>query len=207
MTYRSLGSTAGLLTAMALCLAAPPPAVAAGWQDLSDGRIVVESLTRADGVRGLRLRFVIEATRKAIWAALVDYENFTKIFNAVQKISVLQQDRAGAAVAYSVNAILTNLHYVLYRRYDRPEARLSWKKVSGDLEMIEGSWTIKDTADRQSKLMVYESFVEVGGILPGWLVRQAAIDKAKLMAARLRNWIEGKPMPEAYELEEPVINH
>lgn len=195
-----------LLTALVVCLAGPPPVGAANWDDLANREIAVEPLKRPDGVRGVRLTFLVEATRKEIWAALVDYENFTQIFYDVQKISVLDQDRAGASVAYSVNAVLIDVNYVLYRQYELPETRLTWKKVSGDLKRVEGSWTIKDTASGQIKLMVYESFVDVGGILPGWLVRRSAIDKATQMAARLRNWIEGKPMADPHAIEESEVN-
>jgi hypothetical protein len=45
-------------------------------------------------------------------------------------------------------------------------------------------------------MLIYESYIDIGGVVPKALVRMEAMRKAREMGERLRNWIEGRPMPE-----------
>ena len=45
-------------------------------------------------------------------------------------------------------------------------------------------------------MLVYESYIDVGSVVPKALVRMEAMRKARKMGERLRHWIEGRPMPE-----------
>ena len=73
---------------------------------------------------------------------------------------------------------------------------MTWTRVAGDLKRMEGSWEIRDTSRSDIQLLVYESYIDIGGVVPKALVRMEAIRKAREMGERLRNWIEGRPMPE-----------
>src|SRR5262249_42217274 len=149
-----------------------------------------------DGFPGLRASFTVAASRERIWAVLIDYANFPQIFPDITKLRVLAQDQDGAQVEFWVNAIIAQYHYVLYRRYDEPGRRLTWTRLAGDLKRIEGSWEIRDTPQPDVHLLVYESYVDIGGIIPKALVRLEATRKLREMGPRLRNWIEGHPLPE-----------
>ena len=179
-------------------LLAPGPVMAGGvdWDTLFAGEVVVETVKHPDGFSGLRALFTVAASRQRIWAVLTDYANFLKIFPDIQKMRVLTQDQHGAQVEYWINAVVTHYHYVLYRRYDEPGRRLTWTQVAGDLKRIEGSWEIRDTPPSDAHMLVYESYVDIGGIIPTALARMEAMRKARQMSERLRNWIEGRPMPE-----------
>src|SRR5262245_4536754 len=128
-------------------LLASGPAVVCGvdWNALYTGEVVVETVRHRDGFSGLRGSFTVAATRERIWAALVDYGNFPKLFPDIEKMRVLAQDQDGAQVEYWINAVLAHYHYVLYRRYEEPGRRLMWTRVAGDLKRIEGAWEIHDT--------------------------------------------------------------
>jgi uncharacterized membrane protein len=160
------------------------------WDRILNREIVVDAVKNAEGIRGVRAAFAVAAPSEKIWAALVDYERFDKVFLGIDKMQVLEQDPSGAKVAFWVDAVLTDLHYVLYRSYEQPGVRLTWKRLSGDMERIEGSWEIRDTPRPNVKLLTYESYVEIGGIVPTWLIQQGAVQKAQDMALRLRTWIE-----------------
>jgi ribosome-associated toxin RatA of RatAB toxin-antitoxin module len=185
-----------LLMVGALCASSPAVVGSVDWDTLFAGEVVVEKVQHPDGFSGLRGSFTVAASRERIWAVLVDYANFSKFFPDIQKMHVLAQDQHGAQVEYWINAILTHYHYVLYRRYDEPGRRLTWTRVAGDLKRIEGSWEIRDTPRPDVHMLVYESYVDIGGVIPTALVRLEATRKIREMGVRLRSWIEGRPMPE-----------
>jgi hypothetical protein len=61
---------------------------------------------------------------------------------------------------------------------------------------MEGSWEIHETPRSDVHMLVYESYIDIGGVIPKALVRMEARRKVREMGERLRNWIEGRPMPE-----------
>jgi uncharacterized membrane protein len=174
----------------------PARAGSVDWAALLAGDVVVEAIKRPDGISGLRASFTIAAPRERIWAVLLDYANFPKIFPDIRDMRVLTQDQEGAQVEYWVNAVVSTYHYVLYRHYEDPGRRLTWTRASGDLKRIEGSWEIRDTPRPDVHMLVYESYVDIGGIIPKALVRMEAMRKAREMGERFRSWVEGHPLPE-----------
>lgn len=162
------------------------------WKALDRGEIIVEEVESDSGIPGVRASFLVTASREAIWSALVDYDNFPKFFKGIDRLHVLEQDDKGAHVEFWVDAILADLHYVLYRHYAEPGHRLTWHQVSGDLEQIQGSWEILDTANPEKKLLIYDSYVDVGFYPITWVIRSGAKAKAEEMGYRLRKWLEKK---------------
>jgi hypothetical protein len=136
--------------------------------------------------------WTVAASRERIWSVLVDYEHFLQIFPALSKLRILSQDAQGARIEYWADVAFLSLHYVLYRHYIEPGRRLTWTRVAGDLKRIEGFWEIRDTPRPGVHLLVYESYVQVGGLIPATLVRQSALRKTRDMGERLRAWIEGR---------------
>ena len=105
-------------------------------------------------------------------------------------MKVLHSDDKGARVEFWVDAVLKKLHYVLYRKYVKPEYELRWKRLSGDLEAIQGRWLILDTDNPKTKLLIYESYVDIGVAIVTWAIGLGAKQKAKEMGYRLHQWIE-----------------
>jgi hypothetical protein len=188
------GFWCGLLTLLWTVL--PPHAEAAEidakWQNLLAGEVITTPVRNVEGLPGVRAMFTVTASRQRIWSVLVDYRNFPQIFPALSKLHVLSQDAQGARVEYWADAAFLSLHYVLYRHYIEPGRRLTWSRVAGDLKRIEGFWEIRDTPRPDVHLLVYESYVQVGSLIPTTLVRQSALRKTQEMGERLRAWIEGR---------------
>lgn len=153
------------------------------------GEVVVKAVKNTDGLSGVQTMFIVTATRNEIWKVLIDYDHFPAIFDGIDKIKVIKEDDQGAFVEFWINAVLKKLHYVLYRYYEKPEYKLTWYRLSGDLKKIEGSWEIYDTHLSDVKLLSYNSYVQPGGIIPTKLVRWGAIRKARNMGFKLRKWI------------------
>jgi ribosome-associated toxin RatA of RatAB toxin-antitoxin module len=174
------------------------PAIAAAdnkmdWEALVQGTVLVEAIENSAGLPGLRAMFTVPASRERIWAVLLDYEHFPDIFAGIDKMQILAHDASGATLEFWVDAVVKKYHYVVYRHYEKPGWRLTWRRLSGDLQRLEGSWEIRDTSERGVHLLVYESYVQVGGIIPTSLVRRSAMQKAREMGQQLRQWIARLP--------------
>jgi ribosome-associated toxin RatA of RatAB toxin-antitoxin module len=181
---------------LGILLVMAPPVAGRDWAALFAGDVVVEAVKGPDGISGLRASFAIAAPRERIWDVLLDYANFPQIFPDIHDLRVLTHDPQGDQVEYWVHAVVSKYHYVLYRRYDEPGRRLTWTRVAGDLKRMEGSWEICDTPRSDVQMLVYESYIDIGGMVPKALVRMEAMRKVHAMGERLRSWIEGRPMSE-----------
>ena len=79
---------------------------------------------------------------------------------------------------------------MLRREYTEAGEKLSWKRVSGDLDEITGSWTISNGVKPDSYFVEYESYVDVGNFVITRIARFIAKRKARAMAEKLKTWIE-----------------
>jgi hypothetical protein len=194
LSRASIACLSILLSVYALALACGRDTsdTALDWDALFKGEVKVSSVENADTVLGVRAVFAISADPDTIWNAITDYAHFTQIFDGVKKITVLEKKHDDAKVEYWVNALFKEYHYVLDRDLKRDQCLLTWNRISGDLSRVEGSWTMYSTPQEGTNLLVYESFVKVGGVVPGGLVQWGVKRKAHSMAIRLRKWVEEK---------------
>jgi uncharacterized membrane protein len=163
------------------------------WGRILAGEVVVEAVQKSDGLLGVRATFAVAAAREQIWAVLLDYENFPQMFRGIEKIKVQEQHASGAQVEFWIDAVLKKYHYVLYRHYEQPGWRLTWQQIAGDLKRSEGSWDIRETPQSGVHVLIYESYVEVGGVVPLAWMQRGALRRARDMGERLRQWIERRP--------------
>ena len=163
------------------------------WEALNRGEVTVESVTNDSGIPGVRAVFLVTASRERVWETLLDYENFPVFFEGIDRMKVLDEDDQGAHVEFWIDAVLKKLHYVLYRDYADPGRRLNWKRVSGDLKDIQGSWSIMETPFPGKLMLVYDSYVEINFPIVTRIVRFGAMGKAEKMAHKLRQWLETGP--------------
>lgn len=174
-------------------LAGSHPAAADELERLKAGEVIVDPIENDHGVRGVRASFMVKASREAIWSRLIDYPRFQETFEGIERMRVLKENDKGADVEFWVDAVLTKLHYVLHREYAEPGRRLTWKRISGDLDDIQGSWRILDTDEDSRKLLVYESYVAIGFAVANWAIQQGAMRKARKMGIRFRRHVERDP--------------
>jgi ribosome-associated toxin RatA of RatAB toxin-antitoxin module len=158
-------------------------------QHLSEGEVIVEAIENESGLPGARAMFQIQGTRSQIWAMLNDYQTFKQIYDDIDSLRVLKEDEKGATLEIWYNATIGKFHYVLYRNYEIPEYKLSWERVSGDFKVISGGWEILNAIDKKSKILIFESYVKTGGLIPPKLVRRISMNKARKMGNRLPEWL------------------
>lgn len=160
------------------------------WPRLLAGEVIATAVKNPAGVRGVRALFTVMASRNRIWSILTDYAQFPKLFPGIQSLRVLEQDAHGATVAYHTPVAFIDFRYVLYRRYVEPGRRLTWTRLSGSFKSIDGGWEIRESPRPGVYLLVYESYVNIGRLVPTQLVQRGALKRAQEMGLRLRAWIE-----------------
>lgn len=179
------------------CLAVNMPAN--GNESGQDTTLVtVEEKTHASGMPGLQVTFIVDASKDDIWNTLVDYANFQEIFDGIDEIKVVSEDVNGATVEFWIDAVIMDLTYLLRREYSPTRDKITWKRISGDLEEITGSWTISGRSGQDSYTVVYESYVDVGNFIITSVTRFFAKRRAREMAVKLKAWIESKDQAGAH---------
>lgn len=164
------------------------------WSRLFAGEVLATAVQNRDGVPGVRAMFTVTASRERIWSAFVDYNNFPRFFPGIKDLKVLEQGEKSATVALYTPVAFMHYRYVLHRRYVEPGRRLTWTRLSGSFKSIDGSWEIRDTPRAGVSLVVYESFVNIGQLVPTTLVQRGALRRARDMGLRLRAWIEKRDL-------------
>jgi len=187
---RVLGALAMLWPTLSPAADPNPDPDPAWWPRLMQGEILLQNTNNAEGVPGLRALFTVATERERFWHALIDYGEFGNAFPDVKLLEVLQQDDAGAEIRMSVSQFLMNFSFTLHRRYERPGRRLSWTRTAGDFRHVSGSWEIRDTADPRRLLVVYESYVDAGSLIPTSLTRRLSVGQTESMIEHLRHWVE-----------------
>src|SRR5262249_43520086 len=66
-------------------------------------------------------------------------------------------------------------------------------------------WEIRETPRPDIQMLVYELYVDIGGIMPVALVRAEAMRRTREMGERLRSWIEGRPMSEGSRPQQSLV--
>ena len=148
--------------------------------------ILIEEVTSDRGVHGLRATFYLQASRDAIWTLLTDYNRFRETFKGIRGIEIIDEDERGARVRYTIKAWIFTFDYTLQRDYVRPNELITWRRTGGDFRVISGAWMILPGPREGLHEIVYESFVDVGFMVPTKLVRNRAAQELEKTIARIR---------------------
>ncbi len=162
---------------LGLVLAGPagafePPAAAEA--SLSHGRPYVEVLPDPDGSSGLiRAAIDISAPQAVVWAVLTDCALAPRMAANLKSCRILERDPQGrwdVREQISRKTLLPSVRSVVRSDYEPPD-RLSFRKVGGDLKVLEGRWTL---APHGSGVRVtYELRAAAPFSVPGWMARLA----------------------------------
>ena len=157
----------------------------------SEESILIEDVTNDRGVHGLRATFHLQASREAIWALLTDYDRFKETFRGIRRIEIIDEDERGARVRYTIKAWILTFAYTLQRDYVRPYELITWRRTGGDFRVISGAWMILPGPREDLHEIVYESYVDVGFLIPTALVRNRAAKELEKTIVRMRARLAG----------------
>jgi carbon monoxide dehydrogenase subunit G len=175
-----------LLTVLLLLGAALSPASAMAVEE----SLSIEDVTNDQGVKGLRATFQLEASREAIWDLLTDYDRFLETFTRISSLEVINEDDQGALVRFKVKVVFLSFDYTMQRDYVRPYELLTWHRTGGDFRQISGSWRVLPGPGEGVHVVVFESFVDVGYLIPTALVRQRAAEEIVETVTQMRARLE-----------------
>ena len=152
----------------------------------TENSIIIEDVTNDQGIHGLRATFLLQASRKAIWTLLTDYDRFQETFKGIRHIEIIDEDEGGARVHYTIKAWILAFAYTLQRDYVRPYELITWHRTGGDFRVISGSWMILPSPREDLHEVIFESYVDVGFLIPTALVRNRAAQELEKTVARMR---------------------
>jgi len=157
---------------------------------VEQGQIVVRTLaTDAPSAGRVLAAVAIAAPVETVWAVMVDVERAPEFIPGLRRARALERgpthDLIEHAVKYS--ALLPEFNY-RYRADYRPPEQIDFRRVSGDLKALEGSWSLRPTADGRGTLVLYAVRLDPGFLVPQWLVRRSLQKNlpAVLLALRTR---------------------
>ena len=152
----------------------------------ADESIIIEDVINDQGVHGLRATFYLQASRDAIWTLLTDYDRFKETFKGIRRIEIIDQNERGARVRYTIKAWILTFEFTLQRDYVRPYELITWRRTGGDFRVISGAWMISPGPREGLHEIVYESYVDVGFLIPTKLVRNRAAQELEDTVSRIR---------------------
>jgi len=161
----------------------------ADWADrssLSAGEILV-NVVEAGPFRGhVQAAIAINATPEEIWEVVTDCDKAPEFVPGVlscERLEVLEPGRVELfrqAVKYSW--YLPRLEYEFRLEYF-PYEQLNFRRVSGSLKRLDGTWWLEARGDDQT-LVFYSLDLDPGFLVPKFLVRKALRkDLPKVLAA------------------------
>jgi ribosome-associated toxin RatA of RatAB toxin-antitoxin module len=166
-------------------------ALVAGSGVTAEETLNIEDVTNDRGVKGLRATFQLNASREAIWDLLTNYDRFTETFTGIRSLEVISKNDQGARVRFKIKVAFLSFDYTLQRDYVRPYELITWHRTDGDFRHLSGSWGIIPGPAEGIQQIIYESFVDVGFLVPTALVRDGAARELEKTVARMRARLEG----------------
>ncbi len=184
----------GAALAAAFALASPEPAHAQGPAAIQEDE--------SQGVKGLIATFTVNQPRDVVFSVLNDLSRFKQIFPNVLEVKVVRDGETSRDVFFRVDAVISEGSYTLRRNISQSKTAdiISWNRLSGDANVIRGSWTLTDGPKEGTTHLTYRSYVDVGALIPTSTVRSLAISKVEEMVVRVRKACderaaEAKPAP------------
>ena len=180
---------------LTLCLcAAVLPSVAATLAEESaqHGDIeVAVSLDAAEQSGSARATVRIHARREIVWSLITNCREAVRLVPGLVGCDVLESapDRSWQRIRHVLNYswYVPRLTYEIRASYTEP-SRVAIERVSGDLRVLRGSWTLQ--SEDPDTVANYTVYLEPGFWVPRWIVRAALRRDLPKMLRALRSRAE-----------------
>ena len=159
------------------------------------GEVIVRSLAVEGTTAGRVLAAVaIAAPAAAVWEVMVDVEHAPAFVPGLRRARVLEREAAHELIEHTVKyaVFLPEFTYRYRADYQRP-ARIDFQRVSGDLRALQGTWTLRPSADGGGTVVVYSVALDPGFFVPQWLVRQSLRKNLPAVLLALRERVQSPP--------------
>ncbi len=190
-----------LLAALVLC-ASPAGAVEGNsFQPLSEdqkqrltgGGVVVRTVMPEGEQRAwVQAVIIISAPPALVWHTLVDYEHATEFVPGLKGCRMLERGPDYDIIEHRVDFsfLVPEVTYVFRADYQKKK-RIAFKRLSGDLNDLEGNWSLKALDQGKRTRLTYTVYLDPGFWVPQWLVSLIMqADVPELMMA-MRDRVQG----------------
>lgn len=122
-------------------------------------------------LRGVRATQRLNVGFNDLIRTLTDYDRFSEFMPNVENSKIVKKNDESIWVETKLDFGLFDVSYVLAMEsiidQDEGRASINWKRVSGDLRDIQGSWNLLRLADGTA--VEYISYIDPGRMIPGWI--------------------------------------
>jgi carbon monoxide dehydrogenase subunit G len=134
----------------------------------------------------------ISAPREAIWEKLVDYDRAPEIFTNLSLCKVVGTDGDIKLVRQLVEpGGPFKFDYIVNLREHKPRL-IEWKRRSGSLEEVTGTWELEPAADGKFTKVTYKIHLDGGILLPPWLLSRQVKGYLPKMLNALKDKVESE---------------
>jgi ribosome-associated toxin RatA of RatAB toxin-antitoxin module len=154
---------------------------------LYNGEVIIRS-DESGHERRVWATILIDSPPWQIWNVLTDCNHTPEFIPNLKSCRVLQRGKDTQITEQQVKFswFLPMITYTYQSNYQKFK-RIDFKKVSGDLKALEGSWVLEEIGDRQRTILTYSVFLDPGFFIPKWLVRRILRKDLPKVLLALRN--------------------
>ena len=141
---------------------------------LTRGEVLIRADSSADRHKGkVQAAILIEVPVEQLWEIMTDYPSTPEFIPGLKSCRVLNRTEYTEIVEHRVKFswFMPMVTYVFRTRNQRPN-RIDFERISGDLNVFEGSWFFEPANDGRKTLVVYSAYLDPGFLVPQWLARQ-----------------------------------
>jgi ribosome-associated toxin RatA of RatAB toxin-antitoxin module len=132
----------------------------------------VEMAGDAESTGAVRGYGVCRCAMEVLWEVLTDHSQFPKFVPRVKAMEISRRNATGERAMQTIDATLKTLRYGLDYVWDPAVRRIDFKlaeDVPHDLRAVKGRWQLWPLGDGKQVLMEYQSAVDVGAAVPGFI--------------------------------------
>ena len=140
---------------------------------LSRGEVIVQTDQSENGQKGrVEAAILIRSPAAQIWSVMVDCDHASEFIPGLKSCHVMQHGEDAEIIQHRVRFswLIPTVTYVFRANYDRFK-RVDFKRISGDLRELEGSWILERVDDGHQTIVIYSVYIDPGFFIPQWLVR------------------------------------
>jgi ribosome-associated toxin RatA of RatAB toxin-antitoxin module len=139
---------------------------------LAKGRVIILEQSHGQPKGRVEAAILIDAPVERVWSAMVDCDRAPDFVPGLKGCRVLRRDGNSLIIEHQVRVswLLPMVTYVFRADYQRYK-RIDFKRVSGGLKELEGSWALENINGGRQTIVMYSVYLDPGFYVPQWLVR------------------------------------
>ncbi|KQC11064.1 MAG: hypothetical protein APR62_10695 [Smithella sp. SDB] len=153
----------------------------------------MKEVKNEDGIKGVTVNFFVKGKPEDVWKWIGGVEHLGKLFPAVKKVVKVKDVEANTILwNYTLKTSLGTKVFNVKRAVDEKSFSVKWKRTDGDMNYYGGSWKLISSEKYPGWVdCTYSNFVDVGSLIPYFLVISTSKENAEAMVPSLRKMVAG----------------